>query len=108
MAINFVQGDTSPILKLVLTDSVSLQAINLTGATININVRAKGASVISFTKAATIVSPATSGIANVVWVAGDLDRAPGSYEAEIEVIDSAGIRETVFDLIELFIREDIA
>lgn len=107
MAINFVQGDTSPILKLVLTDSVSLQPINLTGATINFNVRAKGASVLSFTKTATIIN-AAGGIANIVWVVGDLERAPGTYEAEIEVIDSAGIRETVYDLIELYIREDFA
>ena len=107
MAINFVQGDTSPILKLVLTDSVSLQPINLTGATINFNVRATGAAVLSFTKVATIVN-AAGGIANIVWVAGDLDRAPGNYQAEIEVIDSSGIKETVFDFVELAIREDIA
>jgi len=107
MAINFVQGDTSPILKLVLTDSVSLQPINLTGATINFNVKATGAAQLSFSKVASIVN-AAGGIANIVWVAGDLDRAPGSYQAEIEVIDSAGIKETVFEFVELFIREDIA
>ena len=110
MAINFVQADTSPPLKLVLTDSITLQPINLTGATINFNVRAKGASVLAFTRAGTIPTNGdqVSGIAYINWQTGDLDRAPGNYEGEVEVITSNGLRETIYDLIDIFIREDIA
>lgn len=110
MAINFVQADTAPQLRLVLTDSLTLEPINLTGATINFNVRAKGSSVSAFTRPATILnsSDATSGIAYVVWETGDLDRAPGNYEAEVEIITAEGLRETIYDFIDLYIREDIA
>lgn len=104
--IKLVQSDTLPQLKLTLTDDITNLPINLTGATVNLHVRASGSSVLAFTRPATITD-AVNGIAVVQWQVGDLDRAPGTYEAEVEIIIGVG-RETIYDLITLQIREDIA
>lgn len=110
MAINLVQGDTAPQLKLVLTDDITLQPINLTGASVTLHVRPAGSSVLAFSRPATVLSSADAalGIAYIQWEPTDLERAPGSYDSEIEIITQAGLRETVYDFVQLFIREDIA
>ena len=104
--IKLVQADTLPQLKLTLTDDITNLPINLTGATVNLHVRAQGTSVWAFTRGATITD-AVNGIAVIQWQVGDLDRAPGLYDAEVEIVIGVG-RETIYDLITLQIREDIA
>lgn len=110
MAINLVQGDTAPQLKLVLTDDITQQPINLTGCSVTLHVRASGSSTLAFSRPATILSPAdaAAGIAYIQWGATDLERAPGNYDSEIEIITATGLRETVYDFVTLTIREDIA
>lgn len=107
MALNFVQGDTAPQIQLTLTDEITTNAINLTGATVNFNWRAVNTTTPTYTREATILSPST-GVCTVVWAAEDLQLAPGAYEAEVEVVYSSGIRETVYDLIPFTVRADIA
>lgn len=110
MAINLVQGDTAPQLKLVLTDDITQLPINLTGATITLHVRATGSSVLAFSRPAIVLNAqdAIDGIAYIQWEATDLERAPGSYDSEIEIVTQSGLRETVYDFVQLYIREDIA
>lgn len=105
--IKLVQADTLPQIKLTLTDDTTNLPIDLTGSTVNLHVRAAGSSVLAFTRTATIQAPATAGIAVVQWAVGDLDRAPGLYEAEVEVVNGTA-RETIYDTLSLQIREDIA
>lgn len=109
MAINFVRGDTAPQLKLTLRDSLSTdQVLDLTGAVVKLHIRAVGSSTVSLSKTATVLDP-TTGVAYINWAEGDLTMAAGSYEAEVEVYYSAtGIRETVYDFIQITVRGEIA
>ena len=105
--INLVHGDTAPQLKLTLTDDTTLEAVNLTGAVVNLYVRAANSSVLAFTRQATIANP-TTGICYIAWGSTDLVRAAGAYDAEVEIYwAGTGIRETIYDLLSLNIRDEI-
>lgn len=101
----FVSGDTSPQMQVTLTREDG-SAVDLTGATVYLHIRAKGSPTLTKTKTATI-SNALNGVIIVVWAEGDLDLAAGAYEAEIEVVTDT-YRESVFDLLQLQIRDDVA
>lgn len=101
----FVSGDTSPQISVTLTRE-SGDVVDLTGATVYLHIRAKGAPTVALTKTASVTNP-TDGVFAVVWVEGDLDLAAGAYDAEIEVVTDT-YRETVYDLLAIQIRDDIA
>ena len=101
----FVSGDTSPQIEVTLTREDGT-AVDLTDATVYLHIRAKGSPTVTLTKTAN-VTDATGGVLVVVWASGDLDLAAGAYDAEIEVVTNT-YRETVFDLLQLQIRDDIA
>lgn len=84
---SLTQGDTLPALTASLTDANG--AINLTGATVQLRIRAIDGTTV-LTKSATIDSPATAGKVRYAWVAGDTD-APGTFFAEWRVIYTAGV-----------------
>lgn len=106
--IKLVQGDTAPQLKLTLTDDLTNSALNLTGATVTLHVRPANSSTLAFSRPA-VITNAAGGICYIQWGIADLDRAAGSYDAEVEIYYSAtGIRETIYDMLSLYIREDIA
>lgn len=100
----FVRGDTGPQIRVTLSrDSV---AENLTGATVYMHLRALGATTLTLTKTCSLTD-AENGEVTVAWSEGDLDLDAGVYEAEFEIV-KATLRETVYDLIRLEIRDDIA
>jgi hypothetical protein len=101
----FVSGDTSPQISVTLTREDG-SAVDLTGATVYLHIRAKGSPDLTLTKTATI-SDAVNGAFIVVWAEGDLDLAAGAYDAEIEVVTDT-YRETVYDLLQIQIRDDVA
>lgn len=101
----FVSGDTSPQMQVTLTRDDG-SAVDLTGATVYLHIRAKGSPTLTLTKTAAIYD-AVNGVFVVAWAEGDLDLAAGVYDAEIEVI-TAAYRETVYDLLQIQIRDDIA
>jgi hypothetical protein len=101
----FVRGDTSPQISVTLTRE-SGEAVDLTGATVYLHIRAKGAPEVTLTKSGSINDPENGGFV-VVWAEGDLDLAAGAYDAEIEVVTDT-YRETVYDLLAIQIRDDIA
>lgn len=104
----FVQGDTLPQIKLTLTDSETQAPRDLSGKTVYIHCKPVVGSGIRFAREAIFPSPTdrANGIAYIQWQDGDLNRAPGEYNAEIEILGASG-RETIYDLIKLVIREDI-
>lgn len=104
--IKLVRNDTAPQLRLTLTDSQTGAAINLTGATVTLHLRAVNTTTLLLTRNAVIQSPPTVGIAVLVWQAGDLDREPGDYEGEIEVTLGDGTVETLFNPLQFTIREE--
>ena len=104
---NYVQGDTGPQIQLTLTEQTSGDAIDLTGATVELHFRAAGSTTLLFTRALTSAAP-TTGVAVLQWQAGDLDVAPGIYEGEVETVLASGVRETLYDKLRFKIRADFA
>lgn len=107
--IKLVQGDTSPQLKFTLTNEVTGNPINLSGATVTLHFRAVGSTTTIFSRQA-LVNPetASTGVCVVVWNSGDLNIEAGDYEGEVEVVLADGARETIFELLKFKVREDFA
>ena len=106
---NYVQGDTGPQIKLSFTDEDSATATNLTGATVTLHFRAAGEPSVLFSRSL-YVNPdtAATGVAILQWSAHDLNQEAGTYEGEIEVVRSDGLKETIFEILKFRIREDFA
>jgi len=103
----YVQGDTGPQIRFTFSSQDTGALTDLSGGQVLLHLRPVGGSVI-LTRALVVSTPATNGVAIVAWEPGDLDVEEGTYEAEIEVILSNGVRETLFDILVLQIRADFA
>jgi hypothetical protein len=103
--IKLVRDDTGPQLRLTLTDSLTGSAVDLTGATVTLHLRAVDTTTVLVSRNATITSPLT-GVAIIAWQATDLDLDAGEYEGEVETVLASGLRETIFDLLQFTVRED--
>jgi len=103
--IKLVRNDTGPQLRLTLTDSLTGSAVDLTGATVTLHLRAVDTTTVLVSRNATIAAPLT-GVAVIAWQATDLDLAAGEYEGEVETLLASGLRETIFDLLQFTVRED--
>lgn len=87
------QNDRLPKLRAALTDSTGA-ALDLTGATVGFRMRARGTgTAVVLTGTAAAVTPATSGVVEYTWGAGDT-ATPGVYDAEW-VLTYAGSVQTV-------------
>lgn len=106
--IRLVQGDTGPQLQLEFIDTYTGNPTNLQGATVTLHFRAVNTTTTLFSRNALVISPASNGVAILVWANGDLNQPAGDYEGEIEVLLANGIRETQFDPLQFTIREDFA
>ncbi len=67
-------------------------AVNLTGAAVTFHMRKRGATTAKVDAATTIVD-AVAGTVRYSWAADDTD-TEGMYDAEFEVVDSAGEIQT--------------
>ena len=105
----YVQGDTGPQIKLTLTESDTGTLTDLTGATVTLHFRAAGEETVLFSRALFVdQNAASNGVAILQWQTDDLNQPAGSYEGEVEVVLSTGLRETLFDLLKFRLREDFA
>ena len=116
----FVQSDTLPQIKLELTDEITNAPRNLTGKTVSLHAKPSTGTGIKFSRpatwpAATETADRAAGIAYIQWLDGDLNRPAGTYTAEIEIYTPAVVspptpasRETVYEVFNIVIREDIA
>jgi hypothetical protein len=105
--INLVQGDTGPQIKVTLTRSDTGNAQDVTGATIKLRFRKKRTTTVlaTLTNTSTALEQA-DGICLFTFAAGDLDVDEGYYEGEVEVVFSSGTRETVYEILDFYVRED--
>jgi len=107
MAINLVQGDTGPQVKVTLTRSDTGAVQNLTGATVVMRFRKKRSTTVLFTLTnQSGDSDKSASIALFAFSAGQLDLDEGYYEGEVEVVSSASVRETVFEIVDFYLRAD--
>lgn len=107
--INLVQGDTGPQIKSTLTRSDTGSVIDISSATAKLHFRKANSStnLFSLTNSASS-SDKQNGICIFVFTGDDLDLSAGDYQGEIEVVFSDSTRETVYEIIEFNLREDIA
>lgn len=107
--INLVRGDTGPQIKATLTRSDTGEVIDISSATTQLHFRKSNSSanLFSLTNSAG-ASDKAQGICIFLFTGTNLNLSAGDYQGEIEVVFGDNTRETVYELIEFNIREDIA
>ena len=104
--IKLVQGDTRPQIQVTLTDEGTGAAIDITGATCLLRLRAIGSTALVDTLTG-IVTNGASGVVVFVWNQNTLNVDAGDYEGEIEVNFASGQgKQTVYELLKFKVRED--
>ena len=106
--IELVSSDTGPQLQFTVTDQLTAAAVNLTSATVVMKFRAVGSTTTLFTRTCSVTDPGSNGIDVLAWQTGDLNRAAGDYEGELEVTSADNSIQTVYDTIQFRLREDFA
>ena len=116
--IKLVTGDAEPMLTITLkdantaaggqtldeNDSDTWAAIDLTGSTVRLRMRAIGSTTIKATLTCAI-SNAINGVITTNFPTGTLDTA-GTFEGEIEITYPTGGIQTLQDLIKFQVRKD--
>lgn len=117
--INYVVGDTLPILELRLKDRNSAASgatldpddnttwapINISGATVRLRIRELGSTDLHGTLTCTITA-GTAGECATNFVAAPFTSS-GTYEGEVEIEFSGGTgKQTVYDLVKFKVRDD--
>jgi len=109
MPVNMVRGDTRPTLEFTVKNANGV-AINLTGSTPRFRIRRKGTTTVLITRVCTLSDP-SNGKCQFAWAAADWNAgaldAPGSYEGELEVTFSDATVESGFDIVDIFVREQV-
>ena len=107
--INLVQGDNGPDIKVTLTREDTGAVEDLTGTTVTMKFRRKNRDNVLFTLTGqSTPAEKQQGIIVFEFSGSQLDQTPGDYEGEVEVEFESGQRETVYQLVDFFIREDFA
>lgn len=106
--IYLVQGDTGPQIKITLTREGTGAAVDLSGGTARLKVRKKGSASTLFTLTSSDIGDnLENGLLYFSLDGGQLATiTPGKYEGEIEATFSDAIVETVYEKVDIVIRED--
>lgn len=109
MKINLVQGDTGPQIKVTLTRSDTGLVEDVSDATIKMHFRKQDTTSVLFSLT-NQSSPEQQdlGVCIFIFSSGQLDVDAGYYEGEVEVVFQSGTRETVYEVVEFYVREDFA
>lgn len=106
--IYLVQGDTGPQVFITVTREDTGTAVDVSGGSAKLKVRKKGTDTVSFTLTASdIGSNLEEGKLYFSLDGGQLATiAAGNYEGEVELTLADATVETVFERVEIVIRED--
>lgn len=118
--INLVAGDDKPELNFTLRDSntaatgktldeddpTTWAPIDLTDQTIRVKFRSLGGDTVLDTMTCGKSAPYTDGKCFMQWNLTTLDVDAGTYEGEIELEDSSGKKQTIFDKLKFKVRAD--
>ena len=107
MIYQLVQGDQAPQIQAKLTRDDDGTAIDFSGGSCALKFRAKGTTTILFTLAAADVGQNfQEGIAVFSFSNAQLELDEGYYEGEIEITYDGGTVETIFQVLDFYIRTD--
>ena len=107
MTYQLVQSDQAPQIKATLTRQDDGTLIDFDGGSCALRFRAKGTTITLFTLAAVDVGGNfAAGIAIFSFSGTQLNLDEGYYEGEIEVTYSDGKKETIFDILDFYLRAD--
>lgn len=103
-----VKDDVGNQFKATLTREDDGAAVDLRDATVVMRFRAKGTTSVLATLTSVTVSDEDkeNGIAIFQFASGDLDVAQGEYEGEIEASFTDGSIESVYEILEFYVRAD--
>ena len=102
-----VQGDQAPQIQAVLTRDDDDSVIDFSGGSCALKFRAKDTTTVLFTLAAADVSDKfQNGIAIFSFSGTQLDIDAGYYEGEIEITHASGTIESVFAVLNFYLRAD--
>jgi len=108
MTVYLVQGDAGSQVKATITREDTGSAVDLTDATPRLKFKKKNTTTVLATIASSASSPSDleSGVAIFAFTSTHLDVAPGQYVGEIEVSFDSGNIETVYEELDIMVRED--
>ena len=107
MIYQLVQSDQAPQIKATLKRQDDGTLIDFAGGSCSLRFRAKGTTVTLFTLDAVDVGQNfAEGIAVFSFSGTQLNLDEGYYEGEIEVTYSDGKKETIFDILDFYLRAD--
>lgn len=107
MIYQLVQSDQAPQVQAVLKRQDDGSVIDFSGGSCALKFRAKGTTTILFTLAAADVGGNfAAGIAVFSFSGTQLDLSEGYYEGEIEITYAGGTVETVFQVLDFYVRAD--
>jgi len=107
MIYQLVQGDQAPQIQAKLTRDDTGAAIDFSGGSCSLKFRAKGTTTTLFTLAAADVGQNfQDGIAVFSFSGTQLTLDEGYYEGEIEITYDSGAVETIFQVLDFYIRAD--
>ena len=102
-----VQGDTAPQIKATITREDDGSVIDFSGGSCALKFRAKGSTTTLFTLAAAdLGANFENGIALFSFSGTQLDVDKGYYEGEIEITYNSGKIETIYKVIDFYVRAD--
>lgn len=106
--IYLVQGDTGPQIKISVTREDTGLGIDVSGGSARLKVRRKGSDAVIFTlNASDIGDNLETGTLYFSLDGGQLsDIAAGNYEGEVELTLADSTVETVFESVDIVVRED--
>jgi len=107
MIYQLVQGDQAPQIQAVLKRQDDNSIIDFSGGSCSLKFRAKGSTTTLFTlSAADVGDNFEDGIAVFSFSGTQLAIDEGYYEGEIEITYTSGSIETVFKVLDFYVRAD--
>jgi hypothetical protein len=107
MIYQLVKGDQAPQIQAKLTRQDDGTLINFAGGSCLLKFRAKGGTSVLFSlSAADVGGNFADGIAVFAFSGTQLELDEGYYEGEIEVTYAGGTVETIFEILDFYIRAD--
>ena len=102
-----VKGDSAPQIRAAVTREDDGSVVSFAGGIVRMKFRKKDTTTVLFTMfGADSGSDFANGIATFSFAPGNLNLDAGYYQGEIEITYSDGLVETIYEIMEFYLRDD--